>query len=205
MVIRRDNQELLAKGYGYDLGKISAQTEGNIKLENVRFGNTMKRDERQQEYAEKNAYIKAKIDEAYARLTHELEIGKLSYLENLKMELKDKAFRQQVAQLEVLADYYNFKGDEKKSFVIAGLEIKMPDSKTGKFDDKSIENAKKVHDSLDKRAENILKQLKDGALDLSDDEVQKLNAELEDIREFQRRLENQMGEQLGLGTVDNLF
>ena len=195
---QRNQLEQLGISQKYGLDRIKAQTEGNIAVANNNFRNTLQRDEKQQEYTEREMYIQAKINEAYARLTNELETGKLSYLENLKVELKDKAFRQRVAQLEVLADYFGFEGDGKKSFVSSALGIKQADTKTGKFDDKSIENAKKVHDSLDKSAESILKQLKDGEFSLSEQEVSDLKTKLGDIRAVQQQIETKMGEQLGI-------
>lgn len=113
-------------------------------------------------------------------------------------QLKNKEFRNKVAQLESLADYFGFEGDGKKSFVIAGLGIKMPDSKTGKFDDKSIENAKKMFDALSGQEDNILKQLKDGELTLSEEEVESLKSKLTEIRQTKQNLTDKMGEQLGL-------
>ena len=65
---------------------------------------------------------------AQARLETELEIGKLTYLAEFESQLKNKEFRNKVAQLETLADYFGFEGDGKKSFVIAEPGIKKTEN-----------------------------------------------------------------------------
>ena len=182
----------------------------NLKPADFNFKNTLTRDAQQQKYKEKNDYNQfrfsywparnqGEINKEAARLQADLTLWNHEYPARLGVDLEDKKFWQNVARTSKLADYFGYTDDGKKSFMEAVLfGIKPADSKTGKFDDKSIESAKKVHDSLDKRADSILKQLKDGALDLSEDEINALNAQLADIRQFQEQLENVMGKKVGV-------
>ena len=206
---QRNELEQLAVGNQYDLDRIKAQTAGNIELANNNFQNTLQRDELQQGYTRQNAYDQyrfstwlarnqGKIDAELKKLDADLELGNATYLADYKLQLQDKDFQQKVAQFSAFADYLGYEGEGKKAFLTAAFGIKLPDKNTGKFDKTSIENGKKLHDMLDADEDKILKQLQDGAMSLSEQQVQELQGKLIDIRQFKQQLETTMGEQLGV-------
>ena len=82
------------------------------------------------------------------------------------------------------------------------MGIKLPNTKNGKLDNKSIENAKKVYDMLDASEKNLLNQLKteSGALDNSNPA---LLARLEQIRASKRQIEKLISGELGLDEPQN--
>ena len=112
------------------------------------------------------------------------------------MLLQDKAFRQQVAQWSAFADWLGYEGDRKRDFMTAAVGIKTPDQNTGTFDKASIENGKKFHGMLDADEGNILKQLE------QDPDNPELLAMLADIRTLKQELEDKMGDQLGLQSLN---
>ena len=205
-IAQRNALEQLAIGNEYDLGRIKAQTAGNIELANNNFQNTIKRDELQQGYTRQNAYDQyrystwlarnqGEISKEAAKLQADLNRGNLEYLKKLDVDLEDKKFWQGVAQYSALADYLGYKDEGKKAFMEAVFGIKMPNEKTGAFDKASIENGKKLHDMLDADEKNILKQAEN---ELDPQKVMELQAKLADIRQFKQQIENLMGEQLGV-------
>lgn len=208
--IDHSNQvDLLFKGGEVTRANQDNAAKHNIALANNNFRNTLQRDEIQHGYGKENAYDQyrfstwlarnqGEINKEAARLRADLNLGNLEYLKKLDVDLEDKKFWQGVAQYSKLADYFGYEGERKKAFMEAAFGIKTPDPNIGKFDKASIENGKKLHDMLDADEDKILKQIKDGGVDLEPQEIAELNGKLADIRQFKQQLENIMGEQLGV-------
>ncbi|MBQ3451694.1 MAG: hypothetical protein IJG32_05480, partial [Selenomonadaceae bacterium] len=203
---QRNELEQLAVGNQYDLGRIQAQTAGNIEYANATHENTLQRDAIQHGYDKENARDQynfstwlarnqGKIDAELKKLAADLELGNATYLADYKLQLQDKDFQQKVAQFSAFADYLGYEGEGKKAFLTAAFGIKLPDENTGKFDKTSIENGKKLHDMLDADEDKILKQIES---ELDPQKVAELQGKLIDIRQFKQQLENTMGEQIGV-------
>lgn len=205
-IAQRNALEQLAVGNEYDLGRIKAQTAGNIELANNNFQNTLQRDAIQHGYGKENAYDQyrystwlarnqGEISKEAAKLQADLARGNAAYLKDYELALQDKAFQQKVAQFSAFGDYLGYTGEAKKAFMTAAFGIKMADPNTGKFDKASVENGKKLHDMLDNDEKNILKQIEN---ELDPQKVAELSGKLMDIRDFKQQIENLMGEQLGV-------
>lgn len=203
---QRNQLEQLAVGNQYDLGRIQAQTAGNIEYATANAGLTAKRDAQLHEYDRENArdqygfsyYLashQGEIAKEAAKLQAELQRGNATYLKDYELELQNKAFQQQVAQYSAFGDYLGYTGERKKAFMEAVFGIKMPNEKTGAFDKASVENGKKLHDMLDADEKNILKQMEN---ELDPQKVAEYQGKLADIRQFKQQIENMLGEQLGV-------
>ena len=210
--------QLLGETFKNRLGEIEAQTAGNIKYMNAEYGNRSKLAKQTHGYDRENAYdshrynlkqreFQGKIDAELAKLAGaitrknqtnlaDLEYGNWVMQEDYKQLLQDKDFQRKVAQYSVLADWLGYKGENKKAFMTAAFGIKMPDPNTGTFDKASIENGKKFHGMLDADEGNILKQLE------QDPDNPELLAMLADIRTLKQELEDKMGDQLGLQSLN---
>ena len=166
---QRNALEQLDVSNQHALGRIDAQTAGNIKVANNAFGNTWKLNEQQHGFDKENAYDQyrystwlarnqGEIRKEAAKLQAELNRGNLEYLKKLDVDLEDKKFWQGVAQYKKLTNYFGYTGEDEAQFMKAALEIKMADPNTGKFDKASVDNAKKLHDMLDADEKNIIRR-----------------------------------------------
>lgn len=209
--------QLLGETFKNRLGEIEAQTAGNIKYMNAEYGNRSKLAKQTHGYDRENAYdshrynlkqreFQGKIDAELAKLAGaitrqnqtnlaDLEYGNWVMQEDYKQLLQDKDFQRKVAQYSVFADLLGYKGENKKAFMTAAFGIKI-DQNTGTFDKASIENGKKFHGMLDADEDNILKQLE------QDPDNPELLAMLADIRTLKQELEDKMGDQLGLQSLN---